>query len=98
MAKKPMQSDRPADALYIIYLNKNLRYLRLINGMRQANVANYLHVERSTYTYYELGKYSPSILSLVMLSRLFRVTIDDLILKNCSENLYPPLSYKRKEL
>lgn len=90
MTKKTIQAERPADTLYIVYLKQNLRYLRLVNDMRQSDIAAYLHVERSTYTYYELGKTSPSIISLVMLSRLFRVTVDELLLKNCSENLYTP--------
>ena len=97
MVKESIQAKRPADTLYILYLPQNLRYLRLTNNMRQANVAAYLHIERSTYTYYELGRTSPSILSIVMLSKLFRVTIDDLLLKNCSENLYTP-ACKRKKL
>ena len=38
-----------------------LRNLRMIYGVSQQEVAGYLEIHRSTYSYYEEGKTTPSI-------------------------------------
>ena len=62
-----------------INLAKNLRILRLKNKYTQGEVARYLHISRSTYTYYETGKTEPSISSLAALCRLYAVGVGELI-------------------
>ena len=42
-------------------------------------VAVQLHLERSCYTYYELGRSNPSYRSLLGLARLYGVTVEYLI-------------------
>lgn len=59
----------------------NLRFLRQRDGYTQRFLANYLNIDRSTYTYYEVGKTEPKMVKLQALSQLFQVTIDELI--NC---------------
>ena len=47
--------------------------------MTQREVAELLHIDRSTYAYYELGKTSPSLTNLLAMARLFDVPVDLLI-------------------
>ena len=56
-----------------------LRVLREKEGLTQKQVANYLQLSRSTYTYYELGKRQPSLQTLSRLAELFRVSTDYLL-------------------
>lgn len=60
-------------------LGENLRMYRLMNGYTQKQVAACLNIERSTYAYYETGKTLPGIFTLMLLSELYGVTIDDLV-------------------
>ena len=57
-------------------INERLRQLREQRGFTQQKVAEFLNIERSTYSYYELGKTRPDIETLKKLSRLFEVSID----------------------
>lgn len=65
---------------YRLNLRTNLRSLRLACGYTQQDVAAALGVVRSTYAYYETGKSQPDIETLVKLSRMFGVTLDQLVL------------------
>lgn len=56
-----------------------LKYLRAQSDLTQREVAEALFVDRSTYAYYETGKTEPRIGSLPILSRLFSVSVDDLL-------------------
>lgn len=56
-----------------------LRSLREKHEFNQGQIANVLHVERSTYTNYELGKVEPKLTSLCKLSNLFKVSTDELL-------------------
>lgn len=60
-------------------LSERLRYLREKNGYTQRQVADYLNIERSTYTYYEIGKTKPDLEALKKLSAFFHVSIDYLL-------------------
>ena len=42
-------------------------------------LANFLNVDRSTYSYYENGKTEPSITVLMRMAELFSVTLDSLL-------------------
>ena len=48
-----------------------LRRLRISCGLTQQAVADALHVNRATYTYYETGKTTPSVEDLYLLSQLY---------------------------
>ena len=61
-------------------LRTNLRALRLACGYTQKSVAAALGIVRSSYAYYETGKSQPDVETLAKLSRMFGVTLDQLIL------------------
>ena len=54
-------------------LGKKLKYYRENCELSQQQVANALNVDRSTYTYYETGKTTPSASTLLKLSKIFNV-------------------------
>lgn len=51
----------------MIYLSQNLRFLRKALHFPQWQVALWLNVERSSYTYYETGHTMPPLLILLKL-------------------------------
>ena len=53
-----------------------IKELRNENRMTQQEVANYLHIDRSNYSKYELGKLDLSIEIVVNLSKLYNVSSD----------------------
>ena len=57
----------------------NLRIMRRIFGLTQDQVAQYLHVIRSTYSYYEQGKTLPSIFTLQSIAAFYGITVDQLM-------------------
>lgn len=67
-----------------VQLNQRLRSLREKCGFTQEQVAKTLNIDRSSYTYYETGKTEPSIASLIKLSNLFKVPIEDLLGSECA--------------
>lgn len=50
--------------------------LRKEYSYTQQYVADYLKIDRSNYSKYELGKLEPSIEMLIALSKLYSVTVD----------------------
>ena len=60
-------------------LPEKLRELRVNSGYTQQQVADVLDCSRSTYTYYETGKSSPDLPTLVMLAKIFNVSIAELL-------------------
>lgn len=60
-------------------LPEQLRSLRGYNAVRQKDVAAALHIDRSTYAYYESGATQPSLSMLVKLALLYDVTTDFLL-------------------
>lgn len=67
---------------------QRLRLLRDYREMTQQQVANFLNVDRSTYSYYENGKTEPSITVLMRMAELFSVTLDNL--ECCTVLAYMP--------
>lgn len=57
-------------------VKKNLIELRKKKGLTQQKVAEYLKIERSNYSKYELGKLEINIDMLRKLSMLYKVTTD----------------------
>lgn len=60
----------------------NLRKQRTRLGLTQQQVAEKLNIDRSTYSYYELGRTSPSVEMLYELILLFGVSADELLKKD----------------
>ena len=57
-------------------LGERLKYLRETLELKQSDIAQILHVDRSTYSYYETGKTEPSLASMVLLSRFYKISLD----------------------
>lgn len=62
-----------------VELGKSLRDYRKRQGWNQQFIADQLNIDRSTYSYYESGRTSPSIDSLIRLSKIFNVSVDELL-------------------
>lgn len=60
-------------------LGNRLRTLRRYNGMTQREVAARLHLERSSYAYYEIGTTEPDLHTLSEIAGLFQVSTDYLL-------------------
>jgi len=56
-----------------------IRTLRKANGLTQQQVAEYLHLDRSTYAYYESGRTKINIDILMRLARFFQVNLGQLV-------------------
>lgn len=63
-------------------LHIKLKKLRKNHGFTQKEVANALHIDRTTYSYYEHGKILPNIYTVARLSELYNVSCDYLIKNN----------------
>lgn len=48
-------------------------------GYTQQQVADYLQISRSTYTYYETGKTEPDLENIKKLAKLFGVSVEELL-------------------
>ena len=66
-------------------LNEKIRALRQQKGMTQEELAAALYVSRAAVSKWESGRGTPNIDSLKAVSRLFSVTVDDLL--SDSENV-----------
>jgi len=62
-----------------MYNISQFKKLRLGNGMTQKQVADCLHMDRSTYAYYELGQTKPTIEFLLGLARLYGISLNELL-------------------
>lgn len=60
-------------------LAANMRSLRDIYGYSQKYVSEQIHVARQTYSIYESGKRVPDTATLCSLSRLYQVSLDQLL-------------------
>ncbi len=60
-------------------LRQRLIGLRQKEGLLQRDVADQLHIDRSTYSYYERGKTNPPLDILIKLADYFGVTTDYLL-------------------
>lgn len=68
--------DKPVDTESF---KMRLRNLREYYGYNQADVAQILHISRSTYTYYESGKMQPKINTLIKLAVLYNISLNYLL-------------------
>ena len=60
-------------------VSTTLKTLRKANGFTQKQIADKLNIDRSTYSYYELGKINPSISSMVILADLYGISLDEIV-------------------
>jgi len=68
------------------YAGKNMRYLRKLRGWTQDDFANKLNIKRSLIGAYEEERAEPRLDVLEALSSIFKLSLDDLLLKDLSDN------------
>ncbi len=57
-------------------LRENLRRFRVKKGCSQEEISLLLGVTRATYTYYETGKTTPSVIDLYWLAQFYGCTME----------------------
>jgi len=60
-------------------MHETVRRLRKENGLTQQQLADYLQVDRSTYSYYESGRTKLSIEVMVKLANFYRVSYTEFL-------------------
>jgi transcriptional regulator with XRE-family HTH domain len=65
-----------------VYLYKNLLFLRKKNGWTQAEMQDRCGISTATWSNYENAKTEPDIQTIIEISRIFKVSIDDLLTVN----------------
>lgn len=68
-----------------IYLAENLRYLRKLKGLTQAEIPAQLNIPRTTWASYEAAQASPQNDVLVRIADFFNVSVDDILRVKLSE-------------
>lgn len=67
-----------------IRINERLRELRIKSGYTQNQIAKILNIDRSTYSYYEIGKTMPDVSALILLAKVFNISISELLAEESS--------------
>lgn len=58
-------------------MNNKLKYLRKENNLSQKQLADLVEVRRETIVFLEKGKYNPSLKLAFKISRVFKMSIED---------------------
>ena len=74
---------------------KNLRYLRKLRNLTQEEFANKLRIKRSLLGAYEEERAEPRIEVLELVGDMFKLSLDELLLKDLSETKGSYLSKRR---
>lgn len=69
-------------------LARNLKQLRLLKGMTQADIAELLHISVRSYRDIELGRSFPDIVTLCGLADFYGVDLGCLIMINIEEQYH----------
>jgi transcriptional regulator with XRE-family HTH domain len=77
---------------------KNLKYLRKLRGWTQEEFANKLKIKRSLLGAYEEERAEPRIEVLEIVSSIFKLTLDELLLKDVSSAKGSTYLDKRRQL
>lgn len=73
-----------------VIISKKMREIRLSNNMKQGDVANRLHIDRSVYTKYETGALKPTPERIAEFAEFFRVDVGEL--EKCVSAVIPDTS------
>src|SRR5687768_16526528 len=76
---------------------KNLKYLRKLRGWTQEEFANKLHIKRSLLGAYEEERAEPRIDVLEVVGDMFKLTLDELLLKDLADNKGNYLTKRRAQ-
>jgi len=77
--------------------NKNLKYLRKLRGWTQEEFANKLRIKRSLLGAYEEERADPRIEVLEIIADMFKLSLDDLLRKDLTENKASYISKRRAQ-
>ncbi len=66
-------------------LNETFKILRINAGITQNKIADYLGVNRASYSNYETGKREPDISTLLKIADYFNVSLDEMFGRKSSE-------------
>jgi transcriptional regulator with XRE-family HTH domain len=77
--------------------NKNLKYLRKLRGWTQEEFAQKLRIKRSLLGAYEEERAEPRIEVLEVVADMFKLTLDDLLRKDVSDNKTSYISRRRAQ-
>src|SRR5215211_1313329 len=77
--------------------NKNLKYLRKLRGWTQEEFAQKLRIKRSLLGAYEEERAEPRIDILEVVADMFKLTLDDLLRRDVSDNKTSYLSRRRAQ-
>lgn len=77
---------------------KNLKYLRKLRGWTQEEFANKLKIKRSLLGAYEEERAEPKLEVLEIVSGIFKITLDELLLKDVSSAKGSTYVEKRRQL
>jgi len=77
--------------------NKNMKYLRKLRGWTQEEFANKLRIKRSLLGAYEEERADPRMDVLEAVADMFKLTLDELLRKDISENKGTYLSKRRAQ-
>jgi transcriptional regulator with XRE-family HTH domain len=77
--------------------NKNLKYLRKLRGWTQEEFAQKLNIKRSLLGAYEEERAEPRIEILEIVADMFRLTLDDLLRKDVSDQKNNYLAKRRAQ-
>ncbi len=80
------------------YAGKNLRYLRRLRGWTQEEFANKLKIKRSLVGAYEEERAEPRLEVLRSICHIFKLSLDDLFLKDLTETKANTYLDKRRAL
>ena len=71
--------------MFKLRIGERLRELRIKSGFTQSQIAKILNIDRSTYSYYEIGKTTPDVSTLMSLTKIFNISIDNLLADETSQ-------------
>src|SRR6195952_4430173 len=77
---------------------QNLKYLRKLRGWTQEEFANKLKIKRSLLGAYEEERAEPKLEVLEIISSIFKITLDELLLKDISSTKGSSYLDKRRQL
>lgn len=76
MGRKPNDKGIEKSNYMLAY---NLKKLRKETGLTQVQVAEKLNIERSTYTYYETGKTTPNLNTIMAIAKLYNIPYSNIL-------------------
>jgi transcriptional regulator with XRE-family HTH domain len=76
---------------------KNLKYLRKLRGWTQEEFANKLNIKRSLIGAYEEERADPRLDVLEIIAEMFKLSLDELFLKDLSDNNSNYLAKRRQQ-